>query len=68
MRWDTLNLDRFLEKLDKWRMVVSEDMDHAAAEKYVFKRFSLCLPELLRELYLLATRGRQITPLKEAKK
>ena len=34
-----LNLERFLEKLDDWGMTVTEDMDPAAAEKYVFKRF-----------------------------
>ena len=34
-----LNLDRFLEKLDDWGMTVTEDMDPAEAEKYVFKRF-----------------------------
>ena len=32
------NLDRFLEKLHDWGMTVTEDMDPAAAEKYVFKR------------------------------
>ena len=63
-----LNLDRFLAILNEWRMIVSEDMDPAAAEKYVFKWFSLRLPEVLRELYLLAARGGQITPLKKAKK
>ena len=34
-----LNLDRFLEKLDNWGMTVTDDMDPADAEKYVFKRF-----------------------------
>ena len=31
-----LNFDRFLEKLKDWGMTVTEDMDPAAAEKYVF--------------------------------
>ena len=34
-----LNLDRFLEKLDNWGVTVTEDMDPADAERYVFKRF-----------------------------
>ena len=34
-----LNLDRFLEKLDDCGMTVTEDMDPADAEKYVFNRF-----------------------------
>ena len=33
-----LNLDRFLEKLDDWGVTVTEDMDPADAERYVFKR------------------------------
>ena len=35
----TLNIDRFLKKLDSPGMTLSEDMDPALAEKYVFKRF-----------------------------
>ena len=42
-----LNLDRFLEKLDDLGMTVTEDMDPAEAEKYVFKRFRWRLPEVL---------------------
>ena len=42
-----LNLDRFLEKLDNWGMTVTEDIDPADAEKYVFKRFRWRLPEVL---------------------
>ena len=42
-----LNLDRFLEKRDDWGMTVTEDMDPAEAEKYVFKRFRWRLPEVL---------------------
>ena len=52
-----LNLDRFLEKLDNWGMAVTEDMDPADAEKYVFKRFRYRLPEVLQELYFMATTG-----------
>ena len=63
-----LNLDRFLEKLDDWGMTVTEDMDPADAEKYVFKRFSWRLPEVLQELYFVATKERKIKTLKEAKK
>ena len=63
-----LNLDRFLEKLDDWGMTVTEDMDPAEAEKYVYKRFRWRLPEVLQELYFLATKERKIKTLKEAKK
>ena len=63
-----LNLDRFLEKLDDWGMTVTEDMDPADAEKYVFKRFRSRLPEVLQELYFLATKEGKIKTLKEAKK
>ena len=53
-----LNLDRFLEKLDDWGMTVTEDMDPADAEKYVFKQFRYPLPEVLQELYFVATKER----------
>ena len=51
-----LNLDRFLEKLDDWGVTVTEDMDPADAERYVFKRFRYRLPEVLQELYFVATK------------
>ena len=63
-----LNLDRFLEKLDDWRGTVNEDMDPADAEKYVFRRFRYRLPEVLQELYFVATKEGKIKTLKEAKK
>ena len=63
-----LNLDRFLEKLDDWGMTVTEDMDPAEAEKYVFKQFRYRLPEVLQELYFVATKVGKIKTLKEAKK
>ena len=63
-----LNLDRFLEKLDGWGMTVTEDMDPADAEKYVFKRFRYRLPEVLQELYFVATKEGKIKTLREAKK
>ena len=63
-----LNLDRFLEKLDNWGMTFTEDMDPAEAEKYVFKRFRWRLPEVLQELYFVATKEGKIKTLKEAKK
>ena len=63
-----LNLDRFLEKLDDWGMTVTEDMDPAEAEKYVFKRFRWRLPEVLQELYFVVTKEGKINTLKEAKK
>ena len=63
-----LNLDRFLEKLDDWGMTVTEDMDPAEAENYVFKRFRWRLPEVLPELYFVATKEGKIKTLKEAKK
>ena len=63
-----LNLDRFLEKLDDWGMTVTEDMDPAEAKKDVFKRFRYRLPEVLQELYFVATREGKIKTLKETKK
>ena len=63
-----LNLDRFLEKLDDWGMTVTEDMDPADGEKYVFKRFRYRLQEVLQELYFVATKQVKIKTLKEAKK
>ena len=63
-----LNLDRFLEKLDDWGLTVTEDLPPADAEKYVFKRFRYRLPEVLGELYFLATKEGKIKTLKEAKK
>ena len=63
-----LNLDRFLEKLEDWGVTVTEDMDHADAERYVFKRFRYRLPEVLQELYFVATKEGKIKTLKEAKK
>ena len=63
-----LSLNRFLEKLDDWGMTVTEDMDPAEAEKYVSKRFRWRLPEVLQELYFVATKEGKIKTLKEAKK
>ena len=63
-----LNVDRFLEKLDDWGMTVTEDMGPAEAEKYIFKRFRWRLPEVLQELYFVATKEGKINTLKEAKK
>ena len=63
-----LNLDRLLEKLDDWGVTVTEDMDPADAEKYVFRRFRYRLPEVLQELYFVATKEGRIKTLKEAKK
>ena len=51
------NLDRFLEKLDDWGVTVTEDMDPADAERYVFKQFRYRLPEVLQELYFVATKA-----------
>ena len=36
VRWDPLNVDSFLEKLDNRQKRFTEDMDPAKAEKYVF--------------------------------
>ena len=63
-----LNFDRFLEKLDDGGVTVTEDMDSADAEKYVFRRFRYRLPEVLQELYFVATKEGKIKTLKEAKK
>ena len=61
-----LNLDRFLEKLDDWGVTVTKDMDPADAEKYVFRRFRYRLPEVLQDLYFVATKEGKIKTLKEA--
>ena len=45
-----LILDRFLEKLNDWGMTITEDMDPAAAEKYILKRFRWRLPKVLQGL------------------
>ena len=63
-----LNLDRFLEKLDDWGVTVTEDMHPVDAEKYVFRRFRYRLPEVLGEMYFVATKEGRIKTLKEAKK
>ena len=63
-----LNLDRLLDKLDNWEMTVTEDIDPAEAKKYVFKRFRYRLPEVLQELYSVATKEGKIKTLKESKK
>ena len=63
-----LNLDRLLEKLDDWGVTVTEDMDPADAEKNVFRRFRYRLPEVLQEVYFVATKEGKIKTLKEAKK
>ena len=63
-----LNLDRFLEKLDDWGLTVTEDLPPADAERYVFRRFRYRLPEVLGELYFVATKEGRIKTLKEAKK
>ena len=57
-----LNLDRFLEKLDDWGLTVTEDLPPADAEKYVFKRFRYRLPEVLGELYFVATKEGESRP------
>ena len=63
-----LNLDRFLEKLDDWGLAVTENQPPADAERYVFKRFRYRLPEVLGELYFVATKEGKIKTLKDAKK
>ena len=63
-----LNLDRFLEQLDDWGLTVTEDMPHADAERCVFRRFRYRLPEVLGELYFMATKEGKTKTLKEAKK
>ena len=47
---------------------VTEDMDPADAEKYDFRRFRYRLPEVLQEIYFVATKEGKIKTLKEAKK
>ena len=49
-------------------MTVTEDMDPAEAEKYFFKRFRWRLPEVLQELYFVATKEGKIKTFKEAEK
>ena len=57
-----LNLDRVANKLDFWGVTVSEDMDPADAEKYVFRRFRYRLLEVLQELYFVAARRGKSRP------
>ena len=49
-------------------MTVTEDMNPAAAEKYVFKRFRWRLLEVLHKLYFVAAMEGKITTLREAKR
>ena len=49
-------------------MTVTEDMDPTETEKYVFKWFRYRLPEVLQELYSVATKEGKIKTLKEARK
>ena len=49
-------------------MTVTEDMDPADAERYVFKCFRYRLPEVLQELYFMANKEGRLKTLKEAKK
>ena len=65
---DPLNLGRLLERLDDWGMTVTEDMDPAAVEKYVFKRFGWQQPELLQEPYFVAAKEGNIPTLEEARR
>ena len=53
---------------DDWGLTVTEDLPPADAEKYVFKRFRYRLPEVLGELYFVATKEGKIKTLKDAKK
>ena len=48
-------------------MTVTEDMDPAQWDKYVFKRFRWRLPEVPQELYFMAANHKKITTLKDAK-
>ena len=63
-----LNLDHFLEKLGHWAMTLTEDMDPAMGEKYVFKRLQWRLQEVLQGLYFSEAKEGKIRPLKEAKR
>ena len=63
-----LNLDRFLEKLDDWGMTVTEDMDPAEADKYVFNPFWWHLRAVLQELYFVAAKEEKIKIPRDAKK
>ena len=63
-----LNLDTSWRSWTIGGVTVTEDMDPADAEKYVFKRFRYRLPEVLQELYFMATKEGKIKTLKEAKK
>ena len=53
---------------DDWGLTVTEDMPHADAERYGFRRFRYRLPEVLGDLYFMATKEGKIKTLKEAKK
>ena len=65
---NSLNIDRFLEKLDDCAMTLTEDMDFAAAGKYVLKQLRWRPLEVLQELYFVAAEEVKITTLKKAKK
>ena len=49
-----------MEKLDDGGVTVTEDMDPADAENNVFRRFRYRLPEVLQELYFVATKEGKI--------
>ena len=61
-----LNLDQFWEKVNKWEMTVTEDVDLVQAKKYVFKRLGSLLPEVLQDLYFVASMEGEIKILKDA--
>ena len=63
-----LNVDRFLENLNDWGTVVTENMDPAQTKKHFFKRFRWCLSEVLQELYFVAAKGGKIRNPKNANK
>ena len=44
-------------------MTVTEYMDPAQAEKYVFKRFSFRVPEVVQDLYFAAAKEAKVQTL-----
>ena len=67
VRWQPPQPRPLLGEAGHLGVTVTEDMDPADAERYVFKRFRYRLPEVLQEFYFVATKEGKIKTLKEAK-
>ena len=63
-----LNLDGFLENWDDSGLTITEYMDPAQADKYVFKRTHFRLPQVLQELYFSAAPEGKMKNPKDSKR